>query len=460
MKKLLIAVVLGLVLVFALATTALADNGPHGNFQASTDACASCHRAHSAQGKDFLLISSDIYTLCTNCHDGTGAYTNVVQGIYMGTAIGTLSAPYGTQGDANVGLFGGGFEQAAMTTARGLLNGYDASVAAPTPINVTSHHDVVGGAGPLWGAGVINTTTDTSHATSYTLECTSCHDPHGKAGKATMPVAGSTKPPTVSNNGTPIATYRLLRYQPEGSNGYQITTGSSAAYWVKAGITDATAGAGSSGVLINDIPNYYLPTVTASYWYTINSDSAVDPSVQAYSHRAGTPWWSYVNNKGDYAGRSYIYTRPAFVVVAGTASGAGSQLSCAMSATGAALDTSCAYAGALKFNNTTPMANMSFWCATCHDRYIAGSDARSNTEGDAVYKFRHSTNGSAGCVNCHTAHGATSTMTPLAAADTLNTAAGLTGNTNMLKLDNRGLCADCHGYDVGFGLSTQSLVTP
>jgi predicted CXXCH cytochrome family protein len=431
MKKLLFAVVLGLLLIAAFATVALADNGPHGNFAADTDACASCHRAHTAQGADYLLKSSDVYLLCTNCHDGTGAYTNVVNGVYENAVIPALAAPYGTQGDKGQGLFGGGFENAAMDTTRTLVNGYVAG-AYPLPAAVTSHHDTdTGTAGTVWGSGDLNSVDGT-----FALECTSCHDPHGKAGR----VGGVS-------NGSPIASYRLLRFNPTGSNGFE-TTGNSAAYFTNAGVTQAGA---TGGVYVADV---------ATKWYTVNTDSTIDSSVVAYRKRGGTPWWAYINMPGDYAGRTYIYQRPAFAVVAGTAATASSQISCSPVANGAALDTSCTYSGANgTFNNTVPMGQLGYWCATCHDRYLAGSAGRTTASGDSTYMFRHASVGSVGsCVACHTSHGATSVMSTFAAGETLNTAAGLTGNTNMLKLDNRALCADCHGYEVGY--SSSVLITP
>ena len=440
MKKLLIAVVLGVALVVALATTALADNGPHGNFAADTDACASCHRAHTAQGSTYLLVNSDIYLLCTSCHDGSGAYTNVVDGVYQNAVL-SLPAPYGTQGDKGQGLFGGGFENAAMDTVRGLANSYVPG-AYPLPAPVTSHHSVDAGvSGTVWGSGDVN-----SVAGSMVLECTSCHDPHGKAGRT-----GGV------STGAPIASYRLLRFNPTGSNGFG-TTGVSAAYFTKAGVTQAGT---TGGVYIADV---------ATKWYTVNTDSTIDPSVSAYRSRYATspapahftPWWAFVNMPGDYAGRAFIYQRPAMQISSGTASGTTTLYSCSPVATGAPIDQSCAYPGnpaaGSVWSNATPMSNLGYWCSTCHDRYLATGAGKTTASGDTVYMYRHTTT-SVACVNCHTAHGTTAQMTTtLAQNATLNSAAGLTGYTNLLKLDNRALCADCHGYDVNW--SSSALITP
>jgi predicted CXXCH cytochrome family protein len=157
-------------LVSVMATAVSATGGPHqGTFTATTDACASCHRAHTGTAAK-ILRSSTQYALCTTCHGGTGADTNVVNGVYLGT----------TQGIQNAGLRGGGFEYAKLDTD---LDGSVTSTA------ITSKH-TVGGAGKAWGSGNISTTAYVGE--SMTLECGSCHNPHGNS------------------------QYRILRQQPLG----------------------------------------------------------------------------------------------------------------------------------------------------------------------------------------------------------------------------------------------------
>ena len=83
MKKLLLALLLGGLLVLALVTVASADNGPHGGFTATTDSCAGCHRAHTAQFGSNALLITDPEDLCMSCHGGgAGAFTNVANGVY------------------------------------------------------------------------------------------------------------------------------------------------------------------------------------------------------------------------------------------------------------------------------------------------------------------------------------------------------------------------------------------
>ena len=83
MKRLLFGLALGMLMAAGFAGVAMADNGPHGSFTATTDACASCHRVHTAQyGSNSLLVMNP-ESLCLSCHDGTGAGTNVEDGVYM-----------------------------------------------------------------------------------------------------------------------------------------------------------------------------------------------------------------------------------------------------------------------------------------------------------------------------------------------------------------------------------------
>jgi hypothetical protein len=108
------------------------------------------------------------------CHGVTsgGANTDVRDGIYL---VG------------NYPLKGGGFLTAKMNTNLG---------AGPVSAAATSRHAVNGIAGyttgTLFGIGAINS----GPGTNFSLECYSCHDPHGKSGA----------------NG--VATFRILRSVP------------------------------------------------------------------------------------------------------------------------------------------------------------------------------------------------------------------------------------------------------
>ncbi len=155
---------------------ALANNGPHGGYSATTDTCAACHRAHSAAAGSLLIEA--VPGLCLSCHgaSASGAQTDVENGVYT------------PSGDP---LLGGGFVS------------YQGSP-------VTSSHSVDGSWRNAWGSG---TTWDSNwdclgchsdesglrwegipewrkspNALPYPysgqnvlmpLTCTSCHEPHG-----------------------------------------------------------------------------------------------------------------------------------------------------------------------------------------------------------------------------------------------------------------------------------------
>ena len=481
MKKLLFALVLGLLLVAALATVASADNGPHGGFNGSTDACASCHRAHSAVSPDgMLLVASDIYTLCTNCHDGTGAYTNVVDG-YYDTSVGDpgKAAFAGGWGDANVGLFAGGFVNTRMLTDFGnasnegglanattntgadmnmsatswaRMNAYDVNSVAPVGRPTTSNHGVsaAGRSGTVWGSGNINpagTVVNNWGAGTFTglteLECTSCHNPHGNAGQNAA--------------GQPVPSYRLLDYTPGGSGGFEVTSEVGAGttfYWNNTMTWSATVAGVPSWVastpVLPSVAGVLVPDTTVK-WYSVNNDYNLDRTLTAYRGRTGSGEVFTANfaGQGDYMGRYYGYRRPSAVLTL-----TGTKIACW---NGTTMDTtSCAGGtGGTAFNNAAPHDALGFWCATCHDRYLApGGASRTTDSGDPGYHFRHraaiggaSLAGGSGytCIDCHNAHGTSATASSALAAD-----ASYGKGSVLLKADNREVCIRCHAGAVNF----------
>jgi len=167
--------------------SAAADNGPHvssaetvaGFSAASADKCAGCHRVHTAKGADYLLTSGQ-GGMCFTCHGstGTGASTNVVDGVgYSDTS--RTSAP--------AALRGGGFDFALINSGAATrelyfrtptsLSGRNQSIPAlAVGAPVTSNHSI-DTAETMWGNGPISATANAGKA--VTLECGSCHDPHG-----------------------------------------------------------------------------------------------------------------------------------------------------------------------------------------------------------------------------------------------------------------------------------------
>lgn len=475
MKKILIALALGIVLVLAFATVAFADNGPHGSFTATTDACASCHRIHSAQFGSNALLIMDPEALCLSCHDGLGAGTNVEDGVYMqsGSDAHTGVAGGAIEGTDGASLFGGGFVNTLMATAwSGAATANPAFNAISRP--ATSRHDV-GVTGTVWGSGAVNTPSG-----SMILECTSCHDPHGTAG-----YTNATASTTVCNPallpGDPctkkIASYRLLRWQPQGSGGFNAPA--TAVNW--SGGVLPTGGTGASATSGWTVPDNFA--VIGTEWYTLGTTGAF--AVGDYN--AGN-----ANN---------VYNLKN--------------------------------ATAAEVNTYIPAAvNQPMFCGQCHDRYLNNSRLRNNTDasvycgnplngttplpgnatlfypylpdvdgvapyihpvdpircqavvsattglitgwgdngdsGDAVYMYRHASGDirlsmdqstaagtgatvSRACAACHVSHGTSSAMTSLASDATLTAVAGNdVNNSTLLRMDNRSLCLRCHASTVNF----------
>ena len=167
MKKILIVLAVALVSALTLTTMASANGGPHGGFTPTTDACAGCHRTHTANGPKLLIINNT-YTLCMTCHGntGTGADSNVIDGIWL-----EGRNPTDTTGDANTAinapLLGGGF-------------------AFYKTIATTSNHAVQETTAAAWGNGVNRGVT--ANLAGGNMNCASCHDPHGSSNYRTINV--------------------------------------------------------------------------------------------------------------------------------------------------------------------------------------------------------------------------------------------------------------------------------
>ena len=165
-RRLLLVSALLLAAAQSLAGIAAADNGPHiGVYTTTTDACAGCHRAHRGQAES-LLKEAVQQDLCFSCHGtgATGADTNVQDGVYLERDT-VQESP--EEGVANRGLRGGGFANAQMDTD------WDGSASGAV---VTSKHNVGEGNLTIWGNGGIGSGPG---KTGVTLQCGSCHNPHG-----------------------------------------------------------------------------------------------------------------------------------------------------------------------------------------------------------------------------------------------------------------------------------------
>jgi hypothetical protein len=182
LKRFLFALALSLVLVMAMAGAAFASFGPHGSYTTDTDACAGCHRAHTAfstiarinfgtggsagEGSALLVSSAtNMDDFCYACHGngGPGASTNVESGVFdsgpSSPNDGSVPQLYTTSSSFDATLNGGGF------------------TAFNNDANITSNH-TLGQPGIIWGYG---NSAAAASATLSDFNCTSCHDPHGSS---------------------------------------------------------------------------------------------------------------------------------------------------------------------------------------------------------------------------------------------------------------------------------------
>jgi len=256
MKKLLFLGI-GSALIFTMGGVgpAAADNGPHVSTQVAagqtsliTNAgggrCASCHRAHTAKA-EFLLKDSQP-ALCYTCHGGSGASTNVKDGVDAYT---------------NKALRGGGFQNAKVDGAgatktqasdSGVTPVVLKSVSVPalaTGAAVTSKHQIDGTTtGTIWGNGAVSATIINPGKAGVTLECGSCHDPHG--------------------NGN----YRILKPIPNDAGTLTQTVISPAS-------TNATTGVVTPAELSAPAAGVSIPDATAKVYTTTNYWDVTDRNV-------------------------------------------------------------------------------------------------------------------------------------------------------------------------------------
>jgi predicted CXXCH cytochrome family protein len=176
-------VLLTAVVSLTAAGPAAGDAGPHVMGQGlTTETCALCHRAHTAQAPD--LLQERETALCYTCHGAAaaGASTDLVDGVgYSG------AERSGTPG----ALRGGGFQYALIDSAEPSgesSKGSDPEGVVPVlkaGAAVTSAHSVDESSRTDWGNGAISSApveeknATANYGAAIKLTCGSCHDPHG-----------------------------------------------------------------------------------------------------------------------------------------------------------------------------------------------------------------------------------------------------------------------------------------
>ena len=432
----------GIAFIFGLLITngiVHADNGPHGDFSTNTQTCSICHRLQSSDPGYSDQNSPDPDDLCLVCHNGTGAGTNVVDGIYM-----AVGSPQDLEGISFGSLMGGGFANTLMATEWTGKAAFDSSFNAVSR-SVTSTHEL-GSDAVVWGAGAQN-----SPPVGMELKCISCHNPHGDAGWD-----------VTSNPGYALlsSTYRLLRWQPLGSDGFSAPRLN----------VNWSSGAFPKNLQVPSLTGWLVPdNYSSGEWYTIgtlgrqargdystiDTNNTYKPDGFNYVPAAVNVSYFCAQCHDNYFNNSNLYSEKdesQYCGTPGTPRWSGATL----------LPT--VKADKNGFNSKDP-AN----CIPIYDnagRLTGWADVRGS--GDSAHQYRHdsgdvlrnSTDGTfaardgttvgRSCLVCHVAHGTSAVVDGAVNASSVEAVGrSLAGDSALLRMDERTICLSCHLGDVG-----------
>lgn len=196
-RRYLLLAAIAIVAIAVVPAMAFGNAGVHGNYIMDDDACAGCHRAHTApsqitwtdstgadQSALLLSTATTMEEFCLLCHDssGQGAETNVEDGIYNSE----LGGLYGTDGaELNGGLIGRQVE-----ISPGVFERQDAVGNPVTSVHLAPGAPPTGGwiayGGGAWGStqavdasGSTVADADNWGGPRTELDCATCHDVHG-----------------------------------------------------------------------------------------------------------------------------------------------------------------------------------------------------------------------------------------------------------------------------------------
>jgi predicted CXXCH cytochrome family protein len=499
-RKLALLIAGGALWLFVGALTVMADGGPHNLSHNSGTAglagdCASCHRAHTAQAPD--LLREELPGLCTNCHNGTKATTDVLNGVQY---VPTGTAGVYQQSSVLGALRGGGFSYALIDSsnaARLMYGGtqvvtidgtptggtftltFDGQTTAPIGYNSTSAQ--------VQAALVALPTIGTS--TTYTGSTAAANMSGATVNNAT--VSGSWPTFTVNfQNELRVAPQPLITGDASG-----LTGGTT----VSVADTTATRSTAAVGVLATGAAVTSTHAGTGTVWGNGEVDSGAGPQVTldcAKCHNPhGNGMYRILQTKPgeDWAGSTdfeeplqavevqdvpapdttHNYTvlpgvQAQDVITAGYSATDGDYFHRKYDPTGSANWTNYYLRGDPMMSGwdgaspTNKSANggvapanssglMTAWCITCHTRYSGLPDATTGepssledtSGGDSLYMYKHGTT-RIGCEQCHVSHGSNAVMSA-AASSTAEWPDGTTSNdSRLLKVDNRGTCNMCH----------------
>lgn len=446
--------VLILILNTSLAMdTANANEGPHGGYSLTTSNCAACHRPHTATGSKLLRgdgvdttlgngTNYDIADFCFSCHkDGAGANNNVHGGYYMGYAgpgdAGSSLDPYSNPwpnestntsqyGSKNAGLNGGGFVSAKRywgapekltyngRTKRGVtwtdpVGGTHFNHQATGEAATSSYHNALDDTKTwtVWGSLMAGSsaTVAVGPGMVVTLKCTSCHDQHGSS------------------------QYRILRDSRSDSNIGALIPG----YVVQRDYLGAP------------ITTLYQPIddPVQSWEREFSGGSALTKDYTSYSYKVSGP--TARTNISDFCKRCHSQYYAVFWLGWSYAS----------------YDAGDGLGATQRFRHQTS-ERLTFCPGKCPggicgaynlNRWIQLPLATSSgvvdgvRNGRPVYESDINNADFMVCTTCHQAHGTSVIADQAAQVGPTKYAQGSDpGHTNLLRLDNRGICEDCHGW--------------